>query len=98
MPKVVFAFLLSYICGSHLYRMYVDYMGWSLDFTGPQMLLTIKLSAFAYNVADGRNLAKITAPTGDERKDKANKAKAKLALTEVPSLLEYYGYTYCFAT
>lgn len=30
-----------------------DYLGWSLDFTGPQMILTIKLSSFAYNVYDG---------------------------------------------
>ncbi|KAG5188593.1 MBOAT, membrane-bound O-acyltransferase family-domain-containing protein [Tribonema minus] len=98
MPKVVFAFLLSYICGSHIYRMYVDYMGWSLDFTGPQMLLTIKLSAFAYNVADGRIYEKLTASTGNERKDKVNKQRAKVALREVPGPLEYMGYTYCFAT
>ena len=37
MPKVVFAFVLGYISLSHLYRAYVDYMGWSLDFTGPQV-------------------------------------------------------------
>lgn len=98
MPKAVFAFMLAYMCGSHLYRMYVDYMGWSLDFTGPQMLLTIKLTAFAYNVYDGRMLAKLQAPSGDERKDKVNKARVRLAVEEVPGLLEYLGYTYCFAT
>lgn len=37
MPHVVFAFVLGYICLSHIYRAYVDYMGWSLDFTGPQV-------------------------------------------------------------
>ena len=37
MPKVVFTFVLGYISLSHLYRAYVDYMGWSLDFTGPQV-------------------------------------------------------------
>ncbi|CAM9792564.1 unnamed protein product, partial [Laminaria digitata] len=37
MPRVVFAFVLGYISLSHLYRCYVDYMGWSLDFTGPQV-------------------------------------------------------------
>lgn len=37
MPQVVFAFVLGYICLSHIYRIYVDYMGWSLDFTGPQV-------------------------------------------------------------
>jgi len=37
MPHIVFAFVLGYICLSHIYRTYVDYMGWSLDFTGPQV-------------------------------------------------------------
>lgn len=37
MPHMVFAFVLGYICLSHIYRTYVDYMGWSLDFTGPQV-------------------------------------------------------------
>jgi hypothetical protein len=38
---------------SHIYRLYVDYMGWSLDFTGPQMILVIKLTSFAFNYYDG---------------------------------------------
>ncbi|CAM9747306.1 unnamed protein product, partial [Choristocarpus tenellus] len=37
MPKLVFVFVLGYMCASHIYRMYVDWMGWSLDFTGPQV-------------------------------------------------------------
>lgn len=28
-------------------------MGWTLDHTGPQMILTIKLSALAYDYFDG---------------------------------------------
>ncbi len=38
---------------SHLYRIYVDYMGWTLDFTTMQMILTIKLTSFGYNYYDG---------------------------------------------
>ena len=33
--------------------MYTDYMGWTMDFTGPQMLLTIKLTTFAFDYVDG---------------------------------------------
>lgn len=33
--------------------MYIDYMGWHLDFTTPQMILTIKLTSFAFAYADG---------------------------------------------
>jgi hypothetical protein len=47
MPQTVFAFMLAYMCGSHLYRMYVDYMGWSLDFTG--MLLYCMLNVTKCN-------------------------------------------------
>lgn len=50
---LVFAWMMAYMTASHLYRLHVDYMGWSLDFTGPQMLLTIKLTSLAYNMYDG---------------------------------------------
>lgn len=66
---------MAYMSLSHLYRLYVDYLGWSLDFTGPQMILTIKLSSFAYNAYDGMVDA-------DRLKDQAqsdNKYKKKIA-------------------
>lgn len=34
--------------------MYTDYMGYTLDFTGPQMLLTLKLTTFAFDYSDGQ--------------------------------------------
>jgi len=51
--KIVFVFSMAYIMISHIYRMYVDYMGWTLDFTGIQMLLTMKHIMFAFDVYDG---------------------------------------------
>ncbi|CAM9733108.1 unnamed protein product [Phaeothamnion confervicola] len=98
MPYAVFAFVMTYICAAHLYRMYVDYMGWSLDFTGPQMVLTIKLSSFAFNVYDGRCWDKISKPMGEKRKDKVNESRCRYALREVPSALAYYGHMYCFTS
>ena len=38
-----------------------DYLGWHLDFTGPLMVMTLKLIAFSYNVHDGRVLKKVCA-------------------------------------
>jgi len=32
-------------------------MGWSLDFTGPQMVLTIKMTTLAINYFDGNEPA-----------------------------------------
>ena len=51
-PYIVFVFNMMYMTLAHLYRIYVDYMGWSLDFSGAQMLIVIKLP-FAYNYYDG---------------------------------------------
>jgi len=51
--KVVFVFALGYTVISHWYRLYVDYLGWTLDFTGIQMLLTIRLSSYGFDIYDG---------------------------------------------
>jgi len=83
-PKVVFVFTLGYMCLCHIYRQYTDYGGWSLDVTGPQMILTIKLTSFAYNVSDG------------DRLDKCDKEQKKYAVTRMPSLLEFYSFVYYF--
>jgi len=111
MPLSVFVFIMSYMCIAHLYRMYTDYMGWSLDFTGPQMILCIKLTSFAYNYYDG----KIGTPRMEKKLlDMKEKGKSdpravsglekviasqkKYAITSLPSLVEYLGYIYCFTT
>jgi len=68
---------------SHIYRMYTDYMGWTMDFTGPQMLLTLKLTTFAFDYHDGQ-IQRIKIPHHD------------MALSKFPSLLEFYGFVYFF--
>ncbi|KAF1777658.1 Membrane bound O-acyl transferase, MBOAT [Phytophthora cactorum] len=83
-PGIVFLFNMLYMSASHIYRLYVDYMGWTLDFTGPQMLLVIKLTSFAYNYYDGVK--------------KVYEGRQKLAIKEIPSLLEFFGYVYSFTT
>lgn len=55
---------------------------------GSQMVLTLKLSALALNFADGR-LAATERPPHLKR-------TVHLAVRETPSLLEYFGYVYCF--
>lgn len=44
---------------SHLYRQFNDYRGYKLDHTGPQMILTMKLTSWAFNVYDGRRNPKV---------------------------------------
>jgi len=52
-PKLVFAVTLGHLSLSHIYRQITNYGGYELDYTGPQMVLVIKLTSFAYNVYDG---------------------------------------------
>lgn len=48
------AIAISYCIVGHLHRQYINYMGWDLDFTGPQMVVTIKLYSLAWNLYDGK--------------------------------------------
>jgi hypothetical protein len=74
---------MTYMSLSHMYRMHVDYLGWQLDFTGPQMILTIKLSSFAYNLYDGTRVKQLQQPTGDGLKDKINKDFLRYSIAHV---------------
>eukprot|EP00526_Cylindrotheca_closterium_P009249 CAMPEP_0113605928 /NCGR_PEP_ID=MMETSP0017_2-20120614/2588_1 /TAXON_ID=2856 /ORGANISM="Cylindrotheca closterium" /LENGTH=506 /DNA_ID=CAMNT_0000514449 /DNA_START=91 /DNA_END=1611 /DNA_ORIENTATION=- /assembly_acc=CAM_ASM_000147 len=84
-------FAVAYITLGHLHRQYINYLGWDLDFTGSQMVLTQKLYMIAFNLYDGELLAK-------GKEDRAAKKLAKYSLKETPGLLEFLGYTFCFST
>lgn len=99
-PMLVFVFNMLYMSASHIYRLYVDYMGWTLDFTGPQMLLVIKLTSFAYNYYDGvvdKTFEKKGAEMSPGKK-RVYLERQKLAIDKIPSLLEFFGYVYSFTT
>jgi len=83
--KFVFVWSMGYLSVSHLYRMQVDYMGYTLDFTGPQMLLTLKLTTFAFDYLDGTLPVEQLKPYG-----------RKMALKRLPNILEFYAYVYFF--
>jgi lysophospholipid acyltransferase len=87
MPALVMAIVLAYMAYSHVQIM-VQHWGVSeYDYTGPQMLLTIKLSSMAYCVYDG------TRPVED-----LHVAYHKHhAIHELPGLLEYFGYVFQFS-
>ncbi|OQR92665.1 lysophospholipid acyltransferase [Thraustotheca clavata] len=98
-PYIVFLFNMTYMSLAHLYRIYVDYMGWSLDFTGPQMLLVIKLTAFAYNYYDGVvDIKRLEKPTDNKGLARVYSSRKALSVSKLPSLLEFFAYVYCFTT
>lgn len=91
---IVLAFALSYVSLGHIYRMMVDYLGWSLDFTGPQMLLTLKFTFYAYDLNDmyrsEENIAKMEKALADHVR--------KSRLLYLPSALQYYSYMFWYGT
>lgn len=83
-------FAMVYMTLGHLHRQYINYLGWDLDFTGTQMVLTQKLYMIGYNLYDGELLSK-------GKEDRAAKKCAPFALKNVPGLIEFLGYTFCFS-
>lgn len=85
-------FVMTYMTLGHLHRQYINYLGWDLDFTGTQMVLTQKLYMIGYNLYDGEILAK------GNTADRAAKKCSKYALQSAPGLLEFLGYGFCFSS
>ena len=88
---VVPTFAMLYLVFGHLHRQYINYLGYDLDFTGSQMVLTQKLYMIAFNLYDGECLAK-------GKDSRAAKKCSAFALDKTPSLLEFLGYTFCFSS
>lgn len=65
--------------------MLMDPYGWTMDFTGPQMMLTVKLSAVAFSYHDG------AVP-----EDTLIAELRPLRLASCPSLVELAGFVYFF--
>ncbi|KAF2457104.1 MBOAT, membrane-bound O-acyltransferase family-domain-containing protein [Lineolata rhizophorae] len=84
MPWIGFGFLMGHLSVSHLYRQFVD-QPHSIDITGAQMVMVMKLSAFCWNVHDGRLPEK---DLSDHQKDRAIRA--------FPDALDYAGYVLFF--
>ncbi|KAF9202839.1 lysophospholipid acyltransferase [Haplosporangium sp. Z 27] len=59
-PRIVFIGVMLHMSVSHLMRQLNDYRGSKLDHTGPQMILTMKLTSWAFSVYDGRRNPKIS--------------------------------------
>eukprot|EP00557_Chaetoceros_sp_GSL56_P005583 CAMPEP_0176495676 /NCGR_PEP_ID=MMETSP0200_2-20121128/10787_1 /TAXON_ID=947934 /ORGANISM="Chaetoceros sp., Strain GSL56" /LENGTH=500 /DNA_ID=CAMNT_0017893577 /DNA_START=132 /DNA_END=1634 /DNA_ORIENTATION=+ len=88
---VVPTFIMLYVTLGHLHRQFVNYLGWDLDFTGSHMVLAMKLYSLAYNLYDG-DLIRLGKET------RATQKCAHLAVTGVPGIIEFLGYTFNFST
>lgn len=94
---IVFFWAMSYMTVAHAYRMYVSYLSGVFDFTGTQMVLTMKLTSFAYNLYDGTyDKARVFGSHDDKKKARIYSDRKKFALQSLPNPLEFFGYIYCF--
>jgi lysophospholipid acyltransferase len=80
----VLSFLLVYLSSMHIYRMVTDYMGWRMDATSVQMLMTCKLSLLAYSYQDTATIKEDPKRVPEEQKP--------FLINKLPNLLEYYSY------
>jgi hypothetical protein len=98
LTSTAFLFVMGYMTIAHCYRMYVSYMSGILDFTGTQMVMTMKLTSFAFNYFDGvhdyQNV--FVKEHESESKKRMYADRRRFAVRELPSLLEYLGYMFCF--
>ncbi|KAH8600888.1 MBOAT, membrane-bound O-acyltransferase family-domain-containing protein [Bisporella sp. PMI_857] len=84
MPWVGFVFLMGHLSINQISRQFRNNPG-VVDITGAQMVLVMKLTAFCWNVADGRLPEK---DLSDDQKEKAIRA--------LPSPLDFAGYVLFF--
>ncbi|EMR08728.1 hypothetical protein PNEG_02903 [Pneumocystis murina B123] len=84
MPLIAFIFLIGHLSVNHFCRQFFN-LDPGMDVTSIQMVLCMKLTAFAWNVYDGRqDLLTLT------------QKQRKYCLKELPSLLDYLGYIFFF--
>ncbi|XP_021371499.1 lysophospholipid acyltransferase 1-like isoform X2 [Mizuhopecten yessoensis] len=84
--KMVFAVAMGYASIMHLYRLYYDFFGFSLDVTGPLMLMTMKCTSMAFALHDGT----------EKDEEKLSDDQKKMCIKKTPSILSYYSYIFCF--
>lgn len=77
---------LSYLSLIHVYRIYYDYGSYSLDITGPLMIITQKVTLLAFSIHDGlaRNTNELT------------KSQQFNAVRTLPTALEFFSYVWHF--
>ncbi|KAH7105600.1 endoplasmic reticulum protein [Auriculariales sp. MPI-PUGE-AT-0066] len=81
MPWLVFGLTMTTLSASHIYRMLAEIPTDRYEISGAQMVLTMKLTTFAWNIYDGR--------CPDEELDSWQKTNR---IVGFPTLLEFFGF------
>lgn len=94
----IFLWSMSYILLSQIFCTYAYYSVGKFDFTRTQMVITMKMTSFAYSYSDGDPIGSRNVNDGDPRLAKLNKVRLKYAIQILPNLLEYFSYVLSFNT
>ncbi|KAG9219407.1 hypothetical protein CCMSSC00406_0005301 [Pleurotus cornucopiae] len=85
MPWIVFTLIMGHLLINHIIRAMNGMSYETVEISGAQMVLTMKLTTFAWNVWDG------TRPTED-----LDKWQLANRVSKFPNLLEFFGYAFYF--
>ncbi|KNZ60774.1 hypothetical protein VP01_1502g3 [Puccinia sorghi] len=84
-PWWIFFGLLGHLTINHARRLFWNVSPDTVEITGSQMVLVMKLSTFAWNVYDGQ-----------QPSDRLDAYQRSTAIKELPGLLEFFGYCFFF--
>ncbi|TRM68568.1 MBOAT, membrane-bound O-acyltransferase family-domain-containing protein [Schizophyllum amplum] len=85
MPWVVFWVVMGHLTANHVIRAVYNLSYETIEVTGPQMVLVMKLTTFAWNVRDGR-----------EKPEDLDKWQLARRVVDYPSLTAFLGYALYF--
>jgi len=85
MPWIVFGLVMGHLTANHLYRAFANISLATFEITSCQMVLTMKLTTYAWNVHDGRQPV-----------ETLDKWQTEKRIVRQPSLLEFFGYAFYF--
>jgi lysophospholipid acyltransferase len=88
---IAFIYNMAHITWGNYDRMVNDYLGYSLNWTVPQMILLCKLTSIAWNYEDGQ------VPDAVMEKRDRDGFQRSHALKTLPSILEVFSYAFFFA-
>ncbi len=95
--SIVFFWMMLYLTCSHIYIMYTSYLSPDMDYTNVQMVVTMKMTSFAYNLYDGTVDAKnVFSDDHSESQRKLYQSRRRFAIQKIPDLADFFGYVYCF--
>lgn len=92
---LVFIFGMGYLCIMHIYRQYYDYGGYSLDITGPLMILTQKVTSIAFAMHDGMQKKRPGLESRSEDNENKNDSHGPGVLQLPLQFPQRHGWTHC---